>query len=90
MSFKDRYTELLTSCITFLARYLKTKFVYSISVLELCREYLIIRRYLRRNLSIKTDFIDNEYATLACASRVVIHSIFVLGPSALGMGESYL
>ena len=24
------------------------------------------------------------------ATRVVIHYIFVLGPSALGMGESYL
>ena len=29
-------------------------------------------------------------ATLARATRVVIHSIFILGPSALGMEESYL
>ena len=29
-------------------------------------------------------------ATLARATRVVIHSIFLLGPSALGMVESYL
>ena len=32
----------------------------------------------------------NERATLARVTRVVIYSIFVLGPSALGMGESYL
>ena len=32
----------------------------------------------------------NERATLARTSRVVIHSIFVLGPSALGKSESYL
>ena len=31
-----------------------------------------------------------ERATLARAPRIVIHSIFVLGPSALGMGKSYL
>ena len=30
-----------------------------------------------------------ERATLARATRVVNVSIFVLGPSALGMGESY-
>ena len=33
--------------------------------------------------------IVNERATLAGATLVVIHSIFVLGPSALGMGENY-
>ena len=35
-------------------------------------------------------FILYERATLARATRIVIHSIFVLGPSALGMGKSYL
>ena len=32
----------------------------------------------------------NERATLARATRVVIHSVLVFGPSALGKGESYL
>ena len=36
------------------------------------------------------SFVKNERATLARATRVVIHSIFVLRPSALGKWESYL
>ena len=32
----------------------------------------------------------NKRATLACATRVNIHSILVLGPSALGKVENYL
>ena len=32
----------------------------------------------------------HERATLARAKRVDIHSILVLGPSALGKGENYL
>ena len=36
-----------------------------------------------------SHFIRNEPASLARAMRVVMHFIFALGPSALGMGESY-
>ena len=35
------------------------------------------------------EFTLDEGASLARATRVVVHFIFALGPSALGMGESY-
>ena len=41
------------------------------------------------NFTCTSDLHCNERASLARATRVVIHFIFALGPSSLGMGESY-
>ena len=51
---------------------------------------LIIAFVYKRESVLVSTFINDELATLARATRVVIRFIFVLGPSALGMGESYL
>ena len=61
---------------------LKTRFRYKI---ETC---LLFSR--KQHKYFYHMFLTIRAPKLARGTRVVIHSIFVLGPSALGMGESYL
>ena len=83
-------SDILVTCILHMVLLLET---YSSSAISFLKYVLVSPSktsydFKKRNYRYCTS-LANERASLAPATRVVIHYIFTLGPSALGIEKSY-